>query len=143
MQSTIADIKDGNSIYIGPLKNNNKFIHFFNEENPYFKIDGDKLLFSNHTSLQDTVLNLVSDGREADYSIVSKILGPDNSEQFIFFSNHDIGVRSTVEYFTNTDSIEDFTEKYLESKDNFTAIFLTKGVNRNNTDLELILAVAH
>ena len=143
MQSTIADIKEGNSIYIGPLKNNNKFIHFFNEENPYFKIDGDSLLFSNHPILRDTVLNLISDGSESDYSIVSKILGPDNSEQFIFFSNHDIGVRSTVEYFTNTDSLEHFTEKFLDTKDKFTAVFLTKGVNRNNTDLELILAVGH
>ncbi|BAX78443.1 hypothetical protein [Labilibaculum antarcticum] len=143
MQSTIADIKEGNSIYIGPIKNNNKFVHFFNEENPYFKIDGDRLLFSNHPSLKDTVLNLISNGTESDYAIVSKIPGPDNSEQFIFFSNHDIGVRSTVEYFTNIDSIQHFTEKYLDEKSHFTAVFLTKGVSRTNTDLDLIWAVAH
>lgn len=142
-QNSIADIKEGNSIYIGPIKNNNKFVHFFNEENPYSKIVQDRLLFTNHPTIKDTVINLISDGSKSDYAIVSKISGPDNSEQFIFFSNHDIGVRSTVEYFTNSDSINYFTDKYLQSKTHFTAVFLSKGMSRTNTDLELIWVVAH
>ncbi|PKQ64245.1 hypothetical protein BZG02_05330 [Labilibaculum filiforme] len=143
MQSTIEDITDGNSIYIGPIKNNNKFVYFFNKENPYFKIAEDDLLFSNHPTIKDTVFHLNSDGTESDYAIVSKVSGPNNSEQFIFFSNHDIGVRSTVEFFTNTDSIKHFTNQYLKTKTHFTALFLTKGVSRTNTDLDLIWAVAH
>ncbi len=50
---------------------------------------------------------------EMDYTVVSRIPGPNNTEQFLFFSNHDIGVMATVEFFTNEQSIEAFTKKYL------------------------------
>lgn len=138
-QSSIADVKSGNSIYVGPIKNNNKFLDFFNDNNPHFAIKNSRLYFSNHTAKKDTAFALDSEGTTEEYAIVSRIPGPDNSDLFIFFSDHGIGTRSTVEYFTNKDSISTFHNKYLQSNQYFTAVFLAKGKDRTNTSLKLIM----
>lgn len=142
-KTSISEIIEGNAIYVGPIKNNNPFINFFNTENPYFKINGDHLSFFNHPTKKDTTFNLFTRGIASEYAIVSKIPGPGGTEQFIFFSNHDIGVISTVEFFTNTDSLRNFEKKYLDDSAYFTAIFEANGLDRTNTDLELIFAVGH
>ncbi|WP_321316917.1 hypothetical protein [Labilibaculum sp.] len=138
-QTSIADLKDGNTIYAGPIKNNNLFIHFFNEANQYYKIKDSKLYFSKHPSIKDTTFNLFTEGLVSEYTIVSKYNGPNNHDQFVFFSDHDIGVCSTVEYFTNTDSLQKFTASYLDNSTYFTAVFMAKGKSRTNTDLKLLL----
>ncbi|MBL4560597.1 MAG: hypothetical protein JKX79_06385 [Labilibaculum sp.] len=138
-QTSIADLKDGNTIYAGPIKNNNSFIHFFNEANRYYKIEDSKLYFSKHPSIKDTIFNLFTEGLVSEYTIVSKYKGPNNHDQFVFFSDHDIGVCSTVEYFTNLDSLQKFTTSYLGNSNYFTAVFMAKGKSRTNTDLKLLL----
>jgi hypothetical protein len=140
-QSSISEIKEGNAIYVGPIKNNNQFVSFFNEGNPYLNISNTSLQLTQHPSIKDTVFNINLSGETLEYAIVSKIKGPDKTEHFIFFSQHDYGVSATVEYFTNMDSIEHFSDKYLQDKEYFTAIFLVKGKERTNTDLELKLVV--
>lgn len=142
-KSSISDIIDGHAIYIGPIKNNNPFIYFFNKANPYFKIEGDHLTFSGHPSLKDTSFNLSTNGVGSEYAIVTKIPGPNETTQLIFFSNHDIGVTSTVEYFTEIDSLKNFQNKYLNNNKYFTALFLADGKDRTNTNLKLILAEGH
>lgn len=142
-KSSISQIIEGNAIYIGPIKNNNPFIYFFNKENPYFKVKGDLLTFSGHPSRKDTTFNLFTNGSTSEYAIVSKIPGANETKQLIFFSNHDIGVTSAVEYFTDTDSLKKFQRKYLSDNEYFTAIFIANGKDRTNTDLKLILAVGH
>jgi len=138
-QTSISDLKDGNTIYAGPIKNNNPFIHFFNEANRYYKIKDSKLYFSKHPSLRDTTFNLFTEGLVSEYTIVSKYKGSNNHDQFVFFSDHDIGVCSTVEYFTNIDSLQKFTASYLGKSSYFTAVFIAKGKSRTNTDLKLLL----
>ncbi len=140
-QSSISEIKEGNAIYVGPIKNNNQFISFFNEGNPYLKISNTSLQLTNHPSIKDTVFNINLSGETLEYAIVSKIPRPDKTEHFIFFSQHDYGVSATVEYFTNTDSLVHFNDKYLSEKEYFTAVFMVKGKERTNTDLELKLVV--
>ena len=142
-KASISDIISGNAIYVGSIKNDNPFIHFFNTENPYFKIDGNYLSLSNHPSINDTVFNLQEYSLDFEYAIVSKIPGPNNTKQLLFFSNHDIGVTSTVEYLTNIDTLKMLQNSYLQNTEYFTAVFNAKGKDRTNTDLRLIYFIAH
>ncbi|MGQ1787623.1 hypothetical protein [Saccharicrinis sp. GN24d3] len=140
-QTSFADIKKGNTIYAGRLKDEKNFIYLFNEANPHFKIEGRTLNFSNHPTIKDTSLTIGSFETELDYTVVSRMPGPNDTEQFLFFSDHDIGVMATVEFFTNKDSLKSFTKKHLEDKPYFTAIFKAKGKERINLNLETIMVV--
>lgn len=135
--TSISDIKEGNAIYAGPIKNKNKFTHFLNQANPYIKLSEYSLHISNHPTIKDTTLNLRSSMVDEEYAIVSKYPSIGDTEHFVFFSEHDIGVSATAEYFTNKDSLMSFTNTYLKNKKYFTAIFKVKGQNRTNTDIKL------
>lgn len=141
-QTSISEIKEGNAIYAGPIKNNNQFIHFFNEANPYFKITNDTLKFTDHPQLKNTDYNLKLYAETQEYAIVSKYASIGNTEHFVFFSDHDIGVTATIEYFTNSDSLKSFNNKFLQDYNHFTAVFKVKGQDRTNTDLKLEMVVA-
>ncbi|WP_282123304.1 hypothetical protein [Algibacter mikhailovii] len=141
-QTSISEIKEGNAIYAGPSKNKTHFIHFFNEANPYFKIKENTLIFSHHPNLPDESFNINNPNDNEEYAIVSKYPNTNNTEHLVFFSQHDIGVSATAEYFTNVDSISHFSQKYLKTHEHFTAVFKVKGQNRTNTSIELISAVA-
>lgn len=140
-QTSISEIKEGNAIYVGPIKNNNPFIHFFNEANPFFKISNEILKFNKHPQLKDTDFKLKLYGETQEYAIVSKYPSIGNNDHFVFFSDHDIGVNATIELFTNPDSVQSFTAKYLKDYEYFTAVFKVKGQDRTNTDLKVEIVV--
>ncbi|WP_075590859.1 hypothetical protein [Labilibacter marinus] len=140
-QTSFLDIKDGNTIYVGRLKDQTNFVYLFNEANPYFKIEDMMVEFSHHPSIKDTNIVVKSDYKSSDFTIVSRFTGANNTEQFLFFSDHDIGVMATVEFFTNTDSLKAFTQMYLKDKTSFTALFKAKGKERTNLKLETIMVV--
>lgn len=139
--SNYSDIIGENSIYAGPIKNDNKFIRFFNEENSRFKIiNNSELHYLGDAEQRDTTFQLALEGLEFEYTIVSRLEGPKQTAQFIFFSDHDIGVKATIEYFTNPDSIQAFNNRYFNGQDvPFTALFETWGIERTNTNLKAIL----
>ncbi len=139
-QTSTSEIKEGNAIYAGPTKNNNQFLNFFNQANPYFEISDTQLKLLNYPSLKDRVFNLNTYDFTKEYAVVSKYKSGD-TEHFVFFSQHDIGVSATVEYFTNTDSLRSFGKTYLKNKSNFTAIFEAQGQDRTNISLKLIQVV--
>lgn len=139
--TSIADLKKGNTIYVGPIRNENKFISLFNNSNPYFKLNNNSLSFSNHKVLPKKNFKTNNSGFDYDIAIVSRIPGPQNTEQFIFFSNHDIGVKATIEYFTNADSLKVFNKKYLKGKSHFTAVYKAFGKDRTNLAIETIMVV--
>ncbi len=66
-QTSISEIKEGNAIYAGPIKNNNQFIHFFNEGNPNCKISYNTLSISNYKHMADTSYNLNWIGNMEEY----------------------------------------------------------------------------
>lgn len=137
-----ADLKKGNLIYVGPIRNENKFIALFNDSNPYFNIIGNRILFKDHPELKNFNFQIDKEGRSnEDFSIVSRFKGPQNNEYFLFFSNHDIGVKATVEKFTNKDSLDIFSKKHLKNHDNFTALFKAHGQQRTNLKLETLMIV--
>ncbi|TNJ46605.1 hypothetical protein KFZ70_14330 [Tamlana fucoidanivorans] len=131
-QTSFSEIKEGNAIYVGPTKNNNQFLHFYNQANPFFEISSDAL---KHKTNQNQY-NLNTGNETQEYAIVSKY-PVDKTTHFLFFSQHDIGVIATIEYFTNKDSIAKFTQSHLKDKKYFTAIFMVKGQDRTNTSLKL------
>lgn len=139
--STFDDIKSGNAIYIGPLHNKNKFIPIFNDAHPYLQINGSKLNVKGHGSVPDTIFTISFSGKYTDAAIVSRFPGPMGTEQMVFFSNHDIGASATVEIFTNQDSIQNFSNKYLKDHKYFTAIYKVFGKERTSLDLELLKVI--
>ena len=135
--TSYSDILESNAIYAGPMKNDNKFIHFFNQGNTRFHLVDEKLYYSDPVTRKDTVINLVTIGLHSEYALVSRLNGPGNTSQLIFFSDHDIGVKATVEYFTCPDSVRAFADRYLGGKDvPFTALFKTWGIARTNIRLK-------
>ncbi|WP_139956951.1 helix-turn-helix domain-containing protein [Flavicella sediminum] len=140
-QTSIPEIKERNAIYVGPTKNKNQFLTFFNEGNPYCKIKEEQLVVSKHPEIKDIKIPLNSKTTTEEYAIVSKYASIGNKEHFVFFSQHDIGVSATVAYFTNLDSIAQFEKKYLPKHQHFTAIYKVKGLNRTDTNLKLIQVI--
>ncbi|WP_430934358.1 hypothetical protein [Saccharicrinis sp. 156] len=136
--TSLDDIKNGNAIYAGPLLTNCKFIPFFNDANEHFKVSRYTLTIKDVPNMKDTTINISTTGKTMDYAIVSKYPGPMGTEHFVFFSNHDMGVSATVEYFTNIDSLKQFTKQHLEGHKNFTALFKAHGRERTSLDLKLL-----
>ncbi|WP_347840769.1 hypothetical protein [uncultured Draconibacterium sp.] len=140
-RASFSDIKKGNTIYVGRLKDQKDFTYLFNEANKYFKISDNEVLFAGHPQIPDTVFYTNSSNTETDFALVSRIPRPNNTEQFFFFSNHDIGVIATVEYFTNPEDLKEFTRRHLKEGVYFTALFKAKGKERISLSLEKILVV--
>ncbi|AGA76778.1 helix-turn-helix domain-containing protein [Echinicola vietnamensis] len=139
-QTTIKDITENNSIYIGPIKNGNAFIDFFNEANPHVSINSGILDFQDPDRNIDTLINLsVDDGQIYEHAVVSRYKGPNETEQFVFFSDHDIGVKATTEKFTDAAWLKSDFKKLFNDSQHFTAIFLAKGKDRTSMELELLL----
>ncbi|WP_298486282.1 hypothetical protein [uncultured Maribacter sp.] len=140
-KTTYNDLKEGNIIYVGPFHKRSKFATLFNNENSHFKISDTTLEMVNIPNKKDSVLNLINTAPDMEYAIVSRSKSLNAKEQFLFFSNHDIGVLSTVEYFSNKDSLAVFTKKYLKGKDNFTAVYKVFGKDRTNMKMQTICVV--
>ncbi|GAA4237988.1 hypothetical protein GCM10022291_26720 [Postechiella marina] len=140
-QTSISEIKEGYAIYVGPTKNKNQFIHFFNEGNPYCKIKDNFLIIEHHPLISKSEIKINNTNHREEYAIVSKYPSINNTEHFVFFSQHDIGVSGTVEYFTNLDSLTAFKNKHLKNSEYFTAIFKVKGQDRTNTNIKLEMVV--
>lgn len=137
-QTSIPAIKEKNAIYVGPTKNDNQFLSFFNEGNPFCTIGSHSLEVNNRPGLRDEVFELNLPNNSEEYAIVSKYKSLGDKEHLVFFSQHDIGVSATVAFFTNRDSILKFQNTFLKKHDHFTAIFKVKGKNRTDTNLKLI-----
>lgn len=100
-----------------------------------FSIDpntGNKKFYKNQ-SLED-------DEYETDYTFVSYFKKPGGKDAFVFVSDHDFGIISAIDFFTNTDSIQHFRNKLPENAEYFSAIFKASGLNRNDLGFELIMA---
>lgn len=139
--SIYSDLKNNNLIYIGaPTKK--KFVTMFNQSNTYCKIKNNFFVVKDHPVVKDASLYFhTSAFSDYEYAIVSRLTGPENTEQFYFFSKHEIGIMSSVEFFTNKDSIQSFEKKYLKGKTNFTALYKVYGNERINMKSEQIMVL--
>ena len=140
-QTTIPEIKESHAIYVGPSKNKNQFLTFFNEANPYCKIIDNTIKISGLTASENNSYSFNSQNTQEEYALVSKYTSIGNKEHFVFFSQHDIGVSATVAYFTNLDSVSKFEKTHLKNHNHFTALYKVKGLNRTDTDLKLVQVI--
>lgn len=139
----VKDIKEQNVIYVGPIKNNNGLIQLFAEQHPRLRYKENELLISRpnenkYRSFSAYYSNELKGGTSSEIAIVAKWKGMHDTQQFLFLSDHDMGVRATVEYFTNRDSLKRFAKNYQHNRDNFTAIFLVQGKERVDMAIKLL-----
>lgn len=137
-----SEITEGNLVYVGtPLKE--KFISLFNDGNVYCKYERHHLHIEGHPNLKDTILSIHSAYTDPyDYAVVSRIKGPQDTEQFFFFSNHEIGNMSTFKNFTDKEWLKTFTKEKLNHKAYFTAVYRVYGKERVNMRMEEVLVVS-
>lgn len=137
-QTTSNDIKNKNIIYVGRYRHQPLFTFLFNQANPNFKIRNDSIVFQSNSLPRDSIFPPPGSFTEMEYALVSRIPGPGNSELFLFFSNHDIGVMATTDFFTNLSALKSFCSDFLNQHKYFTALFKVKGKNRVDLQLNTI-----
>ncbi|WP_193743944.1 hypothetical protein [Algibacter lectus] len=49
-----------------------------------------------------------------------------------------MGLTSVIEYFTDIDSVQEFSDAYLSTSNEFIAIFFVKGKDRTSLSMELV-----
>ncbi|MWW24167.1 hypothetical protein [Algibacter lectus] len=137
-------IKDRNTIYAGPLFTQSSFNELFNDFSYNVSLEVKKEE-SNHYSFNYTneegenkIIKINSRDSEGEYAIASGFNGPNNSRHYIFFSNHGMGLTSVIEYFTDIDSVQEFSDAYLSASNEFIAIFFVKGKDRTSLSMELV-----
>lgn len=132
-----SEIVSENAIYVGSLTNKNRFVPLFNFQSNNIKIEGANIAIT----YPDSSKLLLSSGlslKNIDYSIVSCIAGPENTEQFHFFSSHDIGIITAIDYFTNIDSLETFKNGLPKGHKHFSAVYKSSGLERTKMKTELV-----
>lgn len=136
--SDFQDIKANNCIYVGPLNNKNRFVSLFNYQSDDVKIDFNKIvLLDSAHQVKEQYYGETSD-YSTDYVLVSRIPGPENTEQFLFFSVHDIGIVGMLDYFTEQEQLQSFQKKLPKGCRYFSAIFKVSGLERTSLNAELL-----
>lgn len=159
---SLQQLKEQNSVYLGPLRGNNAFVDFLNLKSKHVKLvdrhqridsshveffDGQNAEYNEGRNIEykhlekgiDTIIKLKSNGNEFEHVLVAKLNGDNNTSNLLFFSNHGFGATATIEYFTNTDSIKSFNNKYLKNADEFVALFYVSGKERTSMNVKQIL----
>lgn len=134
-KASYTDIKSANSLYVGRLNNQEKFTEMLHKHTSSVEIANGKLTLRNIEGTRDTTISTATNAAYMDHAVVARLPGPSGNEQFYFFSNHDIGVMATVEYFTRPDALEAFRARYLGDHLYFVAVFRANGRERVNFEL--------
>ncbi|GAA4230656.1 hypothetical protein GCM10022291_01310 [Postechiella marina] len=159
---SLQQLKEQNSIYIGPLRGDNAFVDFFNLKSKHIKLidnknstnqqeedffdgqnatynEGRNIKFKNLEKGIDTLIKLKSNGNKYEHVLVAKLNGDNNTSNLLFFSNHGFGATATIEYFTNVDSLKRFNDNYLKDADEFISLFYVSGKERTSINIKQIL----
>lgn len=159
---SLQQLKEQNSVYLGPLRFDNAFVDFFNLKSKRVKLikrnetennddieyfEGGTIEYNEGRNVEyidpkkgiDTVIKLKSNGNKDEHVLVAKLRGDNNTSNLLFLSNHGFGGTATIAYFTNTDSIDSFNTKYLKNADEFIALFHVSGKERTSMSLKQIL----
>jgi len=128
-----------NLVYIGQFKTMGFLKNVFFGKNPNFNISGSRIQYTNTKTGKRTEYISQPGDEIIDYTIVSQITGPEGNTISFFLSDNDIGVIRLVDYFTNHDSLQFFSEKYPVGNSGFTALFSVSGWERTGFKQKLIL----
>lgn len=157
---SLLQLKEQNSIYLGPLRGDNAFVDFLNLKSKHIKLvkqsrnttqnqnfDGQNDTYNEDRSIKyqdvkkgiDTIIRLQSNGSKYEYVLVAKLKGDNDTSNLFFFSNHGFGGAATIDFFTNTDSINNFNNKYLKDNDEFISLFHVNGKERASMSINQVL----
>lgn len=139
------DLKTLNVIYVGPLKNKNKMIDYFNQTSSKYSLFFDEKGVALKGGRKNALYRLSTETNDTEYAIVAKFYEENNgNSHFMFFSDHDIGVMSTVEYFTSPLELNNFSRTHnFNEYTSFIALYKVIGRERINLSLELIFVDTH
>ncbi len=135
----LKDLQNNNIIYIGSHKNLNLMNLFTRNLNfeynivpggvKYFDKEKDSLYYYTIDDKYDSLAR-------RDFPVVIKQAGPNNNSFMFFISIHDLGNISTVKYFTNSKTVQEFTNKV--GNKNFIALFESRGYRREDFSIKLL-----
>ncbi|MFY0605099.1 MAG: hypothetical protein JXR10_00190 [Cyclobacteriaceae bacterium] len=147
--ATFQDLNNNNSIYVGKIKQKNVFNRYFNvmSENVKLRVSENSpeglIVFKNYKNGQDTIVEPAVDGaRHFEHALVTRFVDPYGNVKLFFFSNHGYGTRSAVKLFTTPEFLERFERDYLQESEEFTALFLVKGRDNMDVNIELVMFVS-
>ncbi len=159
---SFQQLKEQNSIYLGPLRYDNAFVDFFNLKSKRVKLieriqnksnleadffdgqdaaynEGRNILYKDASKHMDTLIELKSNGNKDEHILVAKLKGDNDTSNLLFFSNHGFGATAAIEYFTNIDSIASFNSKYLQFSEEFIVLFHVTGKERTSMNIRQVL----
>ncbi|MBD0403016.1 helix-turn-helix domain-containing protein [Flammeovirga sp. EKP202] len=139
---SISQIENENLVYFGQSKSMGVLKKILKENFPQYSFKSQRLNRRDRITNEDVLYNdyVTKEGKIIDYTVVAKIEMPAGNELRFFLSDQDCGIISTLNYFTNSDSVAAFYERYQLSKEqNFLALFKVTGWKRKSYDMEFIL----
>ena len=131
------NIRNSNYIYIGQAKTMNASKALFLKNSNMFSVEYDGFII--HRDGRDSLF--ASNPIDADFEefvMVSYTQLVGNNRALFFVSDHDIGVMSTVRRFTDPVWLENFYDQMPTASSHFNALFVVRGVRRNDMSCELI-----
>lgn len=134
-----SKIGSENIIYIGQFKTMGFLRNVFAENNQRITINGG--IIEVNDSIDNGIKSYLSSANTPtiDYTLVSRVKGPNKNAIVMFLSDNDIGVISVVNYFTNPDSLAVFCEKNQLSDEPFTALYKVSGWERTGYKMNLVM----
>jgi hypothetical protein len=135
----MEDLQNNNIIYIGSHKSLTILNHFTGNLHfeysilprsfKFYDVNLDSSFYYTSNYDFDTLFLL-------EFPMVIKEAGPKNNSFLFFLSNNDLGNISTIKYFTNPKTLEEFSEKLVTA--NFEALFETRGFRREDFSIKLL-----
>jgi len=133
-----TQINAENIVYVGQFKTLGFLKNVFSDHFPQYEIAGAQIIRTDPQSGGEYRYDSYSADQIVDYTIVSRMQGPNGNDIAMFVSDNDIGVMRLVEYFTNQDSVEVFYNRYPGLASDFAALFRVSGWERTSYSVELV-----
>lgn len=128
-----------NVLYIGQFKTMGFLRNVFAENNKRVRININTIEVTDPNGGAIKTFYSVAGSPTIDYTLVSKIKGPNKNDIMMFLSDNDIGVISLVNYFTNADSLSVFNKGHNIGDKPFTALFKVSGWERTGYKTSLVM----
>jgi len=133
-----SKINSENLVYIGQFKTMGFLHNIFKSKNPGITIDGNTISISHSETGKTSRYSFSVADRLIDYTIVSRMRGPNGNHIAMFLSDNDIGVIKVIDYYTNPDSLTNFYQRNSITEESFTALYKVSGWERTGFEMELI-----
>lgn len=136
----IENIKDQNLIYTGSFRTNpiiNRLFHRMSKNVHFSEVAPYTLQYNNGNDIDTTIL-MTAERDTKEYALAAHFNGANHTSHHLFFSNHGLGLKGVIEYFTDPEILKGFSKKYLTESTEFVALFYVEGQDKTNLKMELV-----